>query len=234
MKTLNLITFITMTFSLFFNKNDNSDNESLNNKTKITKKYNKSFKNKITKYNLEIKNEIIVEKKIITKQDFLYHLGERESCGDYKIANKYLYVGKYQFGKYALREVGYDEYKISKIRNSIYYNEDEKCWRFDNTLFSELEQEVAINILMSRLEQIYLKDEIDKFVGQTIGGVKITKAGILAGAHLGGAQSVKRYLYSNGKYNRKDANMTSVKDYMRMFEHYHMYECFDQKEKVRL
>jgi len=38
-----------------------------------------------------------------------------------------------------------------------------------------------------------LKEEIEKFSGKIISGVKITESGILAAAHLGGPGSVKRF-----------------------------------------
>lgn len=49
-----------------------------------------------------------------------------------------------------------------------------------------------------------LKDEIEKFSGKIIAGVKITESGILAAAHLGGAGWVKRFLNSNGAKKCKD------------------------------
>ena len=50
-----------------------------------------------------------------------------------------------------------------------------------------------------------------------INNVPITKAGLIAAAHLGGARSVKLYLKSNGKINREDAYGTSIEDYLLEF-----------------
>ena len=65
-----------------------------------------------------------------------------------------------------------------------------------------------------------MKDEIEKFSGKIISGVKVTESGILAAAHLGGAGSVKRFLNSNGAKKCKDNYGTSVKSYMREFGGY--------------
>ena len=65
-----------------------------------------------------------------------------------------------------------------------------------------------------------LKDEIEKFSGKVVGGVKVTESGILAAAHLGGAGSVKKFLNSNGTRKCKDDYGTSVKTYMRDFGGY--------------
>ena len=65
-----------------------------------------------------------------------------------------------------------------------------------------------------------MKDEIEKFSGRIVGGVKVTESGILAAAHLGGVGSVKRFLNSNGSRKCKDEYGTSVKTYMRDFGGY--------------
>ncbi|HLF51913.1 MAG TPA: hypothetical protein VI621_06435, partial [Flavobacterium sp.] len=65
-----------------------------------------------------------------------------------------------------------------------------------------------------------LKDEIEKYEGEIVGGVRVTESGILAAAHLGGAGSVKKFLKSNGKRKSRDSYGTSVKQYMRDFAGY--------------
>ena len=80
-------------------------------------------------------------------------------------------------------------------------------------------QEKAFVTLLSK-NKWELKDEIEKFSGKIVGGVKVTESGILAAAHLGGVGSVKRFLNSNGSLKCKDEYGTSVKTYMRDFGGY--------------
>ena len=52
----------------------------------------------------------------------------------------------------------------------------------------------------------------EKYIGQTIQGVEVTKSGLMASAHLGGVGGLKNFL--TGKSNAKDANNTSIAEYM--------------------
>ena len=65
-----------------------------------------------------------------------------------------------------------------------------------------------------------LKEEIEKYSGRVIAGVKVTESGLLAAAHLGGVGSVKKFLNSNGNRKCKDSNGASIKMYMREFGGY--------------
>jgi hypothetical protein len=55
-----------------------------------------------------------------------------------------------------------------------------------------------------------------QFVGQTIGGVPITRDGIRAMVHLGGAEGARQTLTSGGRVNPADANGTTLLDYARL------------------
>lgn len=68
-----------------------------------------------------------------------------------------------------------------------------------------------------RLNWKYLKG-YHHYEGRTINNIKVTKAGMLAGAHLKGHIWVKKWLKSNGRINGKDLNGTSVKDYVKLME----------------
>lgn len=126
-------------------------------------------------------------------------LAFKESRGDYSVINKFGYMGKYQFGASTLRMVGiYDP--------SLFINDP------------ELQEEVFMANL--RRNKWILRKDIQRFVGKTIGGIKITESGILAAAHLGGAGNVKKYLRSYGTYNFADAYGTSLRYYMKRFGGY--------------
>jgi len=123
----------------------------------------------------------------------------KESQGLYKLVNPFGYMGKYQFGKSALRAVGIKDTK--KFLNSPQL------------------QERAFKALLSK-NKWELRKEIKRYEGKVINGVKITESGLLAAAHLGGAGSVKKYLRSNGTQGFKDGFGTSLRSYMKKFGGY--------------
>ena len=123
----------------------------------------------------------------------------KESQGHYKLINPYGYMGKYQFGKSTLRALG--------IRNT-------KEFLNNPTL-----QERAFKALLSK-NKWELRREIARFEGKVIRGVKITESGLLAAAHLAGANSVKNFLHSNGRRGFRDGFGTSLKTYIKKFGGY--------------
>ncbi|WP_317167566.1 peptidoglycan-binding protein LysM [Flavobacterium lotistagni] len=123
----------------------------------------------------------------------------KESQGQYHKVNTLGYMGKYQFGAETLASIG--------IHDSVAFLKNPKL------------QEKAFVALLSK-NKWELQDEIQKFSGQVISGIKVTESGILAAAHLGGAGSVKRFLNSNGQRKCKDQYGTSVRSYMRDFAGY--------------
>ena len=134
-----------------------------------------------------------------TYTGFKQAIAIRESQGQYKLVNSFGYMGKYQFGMSALRSIGI------KDRNHFLNN--------------PRLQEKAFKALLS-INKAQLEDEIEKFDGKVINGVRITESGILAAAHLGGAGSVKGYLNSNGRRKFKDGFGTSMKSYFKKFGGY--------------
>lgn len=56
---------------------------------------------------------------------------------------------------------------------------------------------------------------LDRYIGQTIGGVEITRDGMVAMAHLGGFSGLRQFLESEGRYNPADGYGTSLSDYAR-------------------
>ena len=145
---------------------------------------------------------------------FKQAIGIKESQGLYKLVNRYGYMGKYQFGKSTLRALG--------IYNTA------------NFLNNPGLQERAFKALLCK-NKWELKREIDKFDGKIIKGVKITESGLLAAAHLAGANSVKSFLRTNGSKGYKDGFGTSLKSYIRKFGGYDTSAIIAHPEpKVRL
>ena len=61
------------------------------------------------------------------------------------------------------------------------------------------------------------EDGLDKHIGTKIKGVPVTHTGLLAVAHLGGYSGMTKFLKTQGKYNPKDKNKTSLLDYLEKF-----------------
>ena len=59
--------------------------------------------------------------------------------------------------------------------------------------------------------------DLSEYVGRDIGGVKITREGIVAMAHLGGVQGARRFLESDGRVNPADELGTRLSDYASRF-----------------
>jgi len=129
---------------------------------------------------------------------FLNAIGMRESSNRYDVVNGWGYMGKYQFGKRTLKNLGYD---ISK----------------KEFLNSPHIQEMAMLDLLSHNKKI-LQSYINQYSGVVVDGTKITESGILAAAHLGGPGNVKRYFKKGKQF--KDGNGTKLTSYLTKFSGY--------------
>ena len=123
----------------------------------------------------------------------------KESRGRYRVVNDLGYMGKYQFGTSTLKSL--------RIKDTLNFLNNSKI------------QEKAFRASIARNKYL-LQQEIEKFNGKEISGIKITESGILAAAHLAGAGNVKKFLYSNGRRSSKDAFGTKIEKYFREFADY--------------
>lgn len=139
---------------------------------------------------------------------FLEQMAIRESGKDTLSVNKYGYLGKYQFGKAALKETGYEHVNKDKFKNNP-------------KIFNEADQDKAMLRLL-KLNNRRLYKLFKKYKGKTINGIKVTKSGMLAASHLAGVGNVMKFLESNGNINKHDAFGTSVSDYMQQFSGYNI------------
>lgn len=129
---------------------------------------------------------------------FLDDIGFTESGNRYHITNTWGYMGKYQFGKSTLRGLGYDVSRKEFLNNP------------------ELQEEAMLSLLLHNKEK--LQRYIDKYSGKIINGIEISESGILAAAHLGGQNSVKKYFESGKVF--KDGNGTKITTYLHKFSGY--------------
>lgn len=133
-------------------------------------------------------------------KEYLIKLAKRESSYQPLAQNSGGYFGLYQFGNSALKAVGMSK---DDLKNSL------------------SNQHKAALTLANQNEKI-LKDIIQKYNGKYKDGVKLTRNGILAMAHLLGAGSVQDY-FNNTKtttFSRNgfvDGNKTHILEYAKLF-----------------
>lgn len=141
-----------------------------------------------------------IDKDFIGFKEFL---GFFESGSDYNKINRFGYLGKYQFGKGTLKIYG-----VSDLNNFI------------NS--PELQEKVFL--MNVKRNKWILRREIKKYSNIFLGDLYITESGILAAAHLSGPGNVKKFLRNKASkdFNKKDANGTSISDYIRIFKNYNL------------
>ena len=134
---------------------------------------------------------------------FKNFLGFFESGSDYNKVNRFGYVGKYQFGKGTLKMYG--------VRNLVEYKNN-----------PELQEKIFL--MNVKRNKWILRREISWYSKRYLGGVYVSESGIIAAAHLSGPGNVKKYLRSHcdASLNMKDANGTSISDFMRIFKDYNI------------
>jgi len=131
-------------------------------------------------------------------QMFLDEIGMRESSNRYDVVNKWGYMGKYQFGRKTLKNLGYDVTRKEFLNSPIL-------------------QEKAMLDLLNHNKKI-LQKYINYWDGKKINGTIITESGILAAAHLAGPGNVKRFLKEGKEF--KDGNGTKLTRYLTQFSGY--------------
>ena len=132
---------------------------------------------------------------------FKNFLGFFESGSNYKKVNRFGYLGKYQFGKGTLKMYG--------VRNLSDYR-----------LNPELQEKVFLmNVMRNKW---ILRREISWYSNRYLNGTYISESGIIAAAHLSGPGNVKKFLRShcNPDLDKRDANGTSISDYLNIFKDY--------------
>jgi len=117
------------------------------------------------------------------------------------------YIGKYQLGKLALKDVGRTDVTYEKFKK----NPD---------IFSEKEQDEAVVKLLKKNKH-YLRNWMNH-LGENYKGTDITMSGLLAASHLVGNGAVKKFLKSKGAVDKTDGNGISCSDYMKKFNGYNL------------
>ena len=136
---------------------------------------------------------------------FINDLGYRESNNNWVSVNRIGCFGEWQFAESTLKYLGFRKITLKKFRAN------------PNIFPRDLQAE-ALKVLI-RVNLIYLKN-FEQYKGNSIKGILITKSGMIAASHLGGAGSLMKFLNSEGRINKKDLFGTSVSDYLKTFSTY--------------
>lgn len=147
--------------------------------------------------------QIEEKRRMLEWERFLAHLAFSESTNNPDTMNTLGYIGKYQFGRAALKDIGFDV-DFDEFRTN------------PSGVFPEEVQDLAIEAWFERNERL-LRNEIERYSGTIVNGTPVTKAGILAASHLGGVGGVRRFFRTAGAYNPSDAYGTSISKYMKKF-----------------
>jgi hypothetical protein len=136
---------------------------------------------------------------------FINDLGKRESGNNWMSVNCIGCFGEWQFAESTVQYLGYRQVTLKKFRRdpAIFPREMQR---------RVLESLIKVNLALLR--------NYESFIGDTINGVVITKSGMIAASHLGGARSLKLFLTSGGHINKEDVLGTSVCDYIKKFSYY--------------
>jgi hypothetical protein len=136
---------------------------------------------------------------------FINDLGYRESGNNWLCVNRIGCFGEWQFDESTLKCLGYKAITLKKFKAN------------PGIFPRQLQMEVLKTLIKVNL--LILEDYIH-YIGDSINGVVITKSGMIAASHLGGAGSLEKFLDSNGRINRKDIFGTSIYDYLKKFRYY--------------
>lgn len=144
---------------------------------------------------------------------FYTALAFRESSGNPKAVNSLGFMGLYQMGRPALQDVEYMNSQGEWTgKDGINSRED--------FLNNATIQTKAIRAYHSLVWNRYLPAEVRAKVGSTIKGVKLTKCGLIGGAHLVGHVNLKNFVMSNGENDTKDGYGTTCSEYVKKFSAY--------------
>lgn len=154
-----------------------------------------------------------------------------ESGGNPQRVNQLGYAGLYQFGAPLLTDLGL--YKPGVNENLANWSSSPANaagkWSgtFDIPGFPQVKtlrdflanpgaQKAAFDAHTANMDAQIKANGLDRYIGQTVAGVPITREGLHAMIHLGGVDGTRVALQTNGTVNPRDANGTSLLDYARL------------------
>ncbi|HAX93777.1 MAG TPA: hypothetical protein DCY25_07520 [Bacteroidales bacterium] len=136
---------------------------------------------------------------------FIDDLGKRESGNNWLSVNCIGCFGEWQFKESTVQYLGFKQVTLKKFKKNP-------------EIFPPALQRSALESLI-KVNMALLKD-YERYIGLTINGVTVTRSGMIAAAHLGGAKSVRLFLTSGGRLDKKDTLGTAISNYMKKFSFY--------------
>jgi len=132
-------------------------------------------------------------------EQFMKKVAYIESGNNHRITNEFGMMGKYQFSPSTVRTLGF------RVSNKNFLAD------------TKLQDTVMLAYMKANHRE--LKPLIKKYDGKIVKGIKVTRAGILAGAHFAGSGGVVVYFNTSGN-GITDARGTTVKKYMSYFSNF--------------
>lgn len=154
----------------------------------------------------EYESKLVLEKQLRQLDLFLDKMGFLESTNNPDTVNVFGFIGKYQFGKSALKEVGYGHISVTEFKNN-------------KSIFTEEMQRDAM-IKFMKLNKRRMHKLIKRYDGKNVNGIFITESGMIAAAHLAGTGNVAKFLNSGEDFG--DAFNTKVSKYLKEFSQYNL------------
>jgi hypothetical protein len=138
---------------------------------------------------------------------FINDLGYCESGNNWLSVNQIGCFGEWQFDESTLQYLGFRRITLKKF--------------MANPEIFPRELQLKVLKTLIKVNLAFLMD-YEHFIGDSINGVVITKSGMIAASHLGGAGSLQKFLSSNGRINKEDILGTSIFDYLKKFRKYNL------------
>lgn len=136
-------------------------------------------------------------------EQFMRRVAHIESDNNHRVVNEFGMMGKYQFSPSTVRALGF---------------------KMDNkTFLSNPKLQDTVMLKYMKANQSELRAIIKRYDGKHYKGIKVTRAGIIAGAHFAGSDGVVRFFREDGS-GVSDARGTTVKKYMAYFSNFNLPE----------
>ncbi|UOM36120.1 calcium-binding protein [Acuticoccus sp. I52.16.1] len=153
--------------------------------------------------------------------DYFEALGQRESTDNYQLVSPLGFLGKYQFGELALKEIGYYE------GDGTAAHDYSGAWTGRDGIDSTAEflaapaiQDKAVREYTEWNWRTLTEYGLDVYAGQILDGQEMTISGILGGTWLVGFEGMSRFLWSGGFDAADDPYGTPMQEYIDLFNGY--------------